>query len=50
MSEEKNIKVGIITSPGGHLYKTYQIKDWWEKYDRFWVTNQGVAKKINEEI
>jgi len=47
MSRKKIIKLGIITSPGGHLYKTYQLKDWWDKYDRFWVTNRRVARKKN---
>lgn len=47
MSEEKIIKLGIITSPGGHLYKTYQIKGWWENYDRFWVANRKVVRKMN---
>ena len=43
----KQIKIGIIISPGGHLYKTYQLKDWWDKCDRFWVTNRRVAKKMS---
>ncbi len=34
-----SIKLGLITSAGGHLYKTYRLKPWWKKYNRFWVTD-----------
>ena len=47
ISERDNKKLGIITSPGGHLYKTYQLRSWWEKYDRFWVTNHQITRKMN---
>ncbi len=33
--------IGIITSKGGHLYQMYRLKDWWSRYDRFWVTFPG---------
>lgn len=35
------MKIGFITSRGGHLFQVYQLKDWWKKYDRFWVTGKG---------
>lgn len=35
-------KIGIITSRGGHIYQMYQLRAFWQKYDRFWVTFPGV--------
>lgn len=35
-------RIGIITSRGGHIYQMYQLRPWWRKYDRFWVTFPGV--------
>lgn len=35
------MKIGLITSRGGHLYQVYQLKSWWGKYDRFWITFRG---------
>jgi len=37
----KTNKIGIITSRGGHLFQMYQLKPWWEKHGRFWVTFSG---------
>lgn len=37
----KTIKIGIITSRGGHLFQMYQLKPWWNKHNRFWVTFPG---------
>lgn len=34
-------KIAIISSRGGHLYQMYRLKDWWRRYDRFWVTFPG---------
>lgn len=34
------MKIALISSPGGHLYKTLQLKKWWSQYNRFWVTNK----------
>lgn len=31
-------KICVVSSSGGHLYKTYQLKPWWKNYDRYWVT------------
>jgi UDP-N-acetylglucosamine:LPS N-acetylglucosamine transferase len=45
MKKEKKIKLGLITSPGGHLFKLYQLKPWWQQYQRFWVTSP-VTKKL----
>ena len=38
---KKNIKVGLITSRGGHLLQLYYLKNWWAQYDRFWITGKG---------
>ncbi|MFH1970852.1 MAG: PssD/Cps14F family polysaccharide biosynthesis glycosyltransferase [Patescibacteria group bacterium] len=35
------MKIGLITSPGGHLFQLYQLEKWWKKYDRFWVTKKS---------
>lgn len=35
------MKIGIVTSRGGHLFQLYQLKEWWQDYDRFWLTGQG---------
>jgi beta-1,4-N-acetylglucosaminyltransferase len=40
-TELKNHKIGIITSRGGHLFQMYQLKEWWQRSDRFWVTLPG---------
>lgn len=32
------MKVGLVSYSGGHLYQLYILKEWWKKYDRFWVT------------
>lgn len=37
----KKKKIGLITSRGGHLFQVYQLKNWWQHYDRFWVTGKG---------
>lgn len=35
------MKIGLITSRGGHLFQVYQLAEWWRRYDHFWVTGQG---------
>lgn len=35
------MKLGLITSRGGHLFQLYQLKKWWGRYDRFWITDKG---------
>ncbi len=44
-------KIALITSSGGHLVKTLQLKPWWSKYSHFWVTDPKVKKLeiINNE-
>lgn len=39
---KKQIKIGIITSKGGHLFQINQLKSFWKKYNRFWMTDQGL--------
>jgi len=39
---KNKIKIGLITSKGGHLFQLIQLKLLWEKYDRFWVTDKEV--------
>lgn len=40
------MKIGLITSRGGHLFQLYQIKDYWSHYNRFWVTFAGEDSKF----
>ncbi|OGH11898.1 MAG: hypothetical protein A2857_02235 [Candidatus Levybacteria bacterium RIFCSPHIGHO2_01_FULL_36_15] len=35
------MKIGLVTSRGGHLLEMYQLKDWWKNYSRFWITGKG---------
>ena len=35
------MKIGLITSRGGHLFQVYQLKSWWSRYERFWLTDKG---------
>ncbi|MDO8551792.1 MAG: PssD/Cps14F family polysaccharide biosynthesis glycosyltransferase [bacterium] len=35
------MKIALVTSRGGHLFQLYQLKNWWQKYDHFWVTFPG---------
>ncbi len=32
------MKICLVTSSGGHLAQLYSLKNWWQRYDRFWVT------------
>lgn len=34
----KNLKICLVGSSGGHLMHLYLLKEWWSKYERFWVT------------
>lgn len=45
------IKIGIITSRGGHLYQMYRLKSWWRESQRFWVTFRGedVSSMLEKE-
>jgi UDP-N-acetylglucosamine:LPS N-acetylglucosamine transferase len=35
------MKIGLITSRGGHLFQVYQLRGWWSRYERFWITERG---------
>lgn len=37
----KRIKICLVSSRGGHLYQLCQLKPWWGKYNRFWITGKG---------
>ena len=39
--QTSKIKIGLVTSRGGHLFQLYQLKEWWQIYDRFWITESG---------
>ena len=46
------IKICLVGSSGGHLMHLYWLKEYWEKYDRFWVTFEKEDAKsllINEK-
>jgi UDP-N-acetylglucosamine:LPS N-acetylglucosamine transferase len=32
------MKICLVCSSGGHLLQLHVLKDWWRKYERFWVT------------
>jgi len=32
------MKICIVSSGGGHLFQMDLLRDWWGKYERFWVT------------
>ena len=32
------MKVAIVCSSGGHLFCLYNLRAWWEKHERVWVT------------
>jgi beta-1,4-N-acetylglucosaminyltransferase len=32
------MRVALVGSSGGHLMQLHQLRPWWEKHDRFWVT------------
>jgi len=35
------MKIGLVTSRGGHLFQLFQLRDWWKNYERFWITGKG---------
>jgi len=35
------MKIGLVTSRGGHLFQLYQLKGWWKNYNHFWITGKG---------
>ena len=32
------MKVLLVCSPGGHLAQLYQLRPWWQRHERVWVT------------
>lgn len=34
----RNIKICLVTSSGGHLWEVLTLKNWWRRYQRFWVS------------
>ncbi len=50
INQEK--KLLLITSSGGHLIKTYALKNWWERFDRVWITRDDKISQhlLNKEI
>ena len=34
------MKILIVTSSGGHLFKTFKLKPGWSRYERVWVTKK----------
>ena len=35
------MKICLICSTGGHLLSLYHLREFWERYPRFWVTFEG---------
>jgi len=52
MVQSKKVKLGIITSKGGHLLQLIQINSLFKKYNRFWVSFSGKDTKyyLKKEI
>ena len=49
-NNKEKIKICLVGSSGGHLTHLYQLKKFWEKYDRFWVTfDKEDARSILEK-
>lgn len=45
MRGKNKIKICLVCSAGGHFYQMFQLKSWWSKYSRFWVTFNRVDTK-----
>jgi len=39
---KKLTKICLVTSKGGHLYQLIQLKSFWKRYRRFWITDRGL--------
>jgi len=47
VNKEKNIKVCLVGSSGGHLTHLYMLKPFWKDKERFWVTfNKEDARSL----
>jgi UDP-N-acetylglucosamine:LPS N-acetylglucosamine transferase len=38
ITNEKRLKLCLVSSTGGHLYQMNQLSLWWSKHERFWIT------------
>ncbi len=45
------MKIALVCSSGGHLFQLFNLKDFWEDKDRFWVTfpTQDTISLLKEE-
>jgi len=43
--KKKPVKIGLISSRGGHFFQLMQLKNWWSNYDRFWTIDKGSDSK-----
>jgi beta-1,4-N-acetylglucosaminyltransferase len=41
-----SLRVGLVCSGGGHLAHMMWLRSWWEQHDRFFVTFDGVAGRV----
>ena len=46
---EKNMKVCLVGSSGGHLTHLYMLKPFWKDKNHFWVTFDSFMIKKGEE-
>lgn len=40
VSKKKRARLCLVCSSGGHLYQLIQLKKWWGKHERFWITSK----------
>lgn len=47
----KSLRICLVSSRGGHLYQLCQLKKWWGRYERFWITDKGsdVSSLLKDE-
>ena len=51
MKDNKNIKVCLVGSSGGHLTHLYMLKPFWNDKDHFWVTfDKEACSKVKKCI
>lgn len=31
-------RLGLVASPGGHIYELFSLKNFWQNHERFWIT------------
>ncbi len=51
MKNKPSTKICLVSSSGGHLVKAVSLRDWWQNYQRFWVTRDDKLSKslLNKE-